>query len=265
MTRRILVIDTSATQANGVARDYGHDDSVYILDIYNPSISPKDHDARFGIKSEVTIGEFDNDDSYLSKVRHNVSLAISSFNPEFVIYIAGYDVMDGDKKGKMTISESAVLMRDEIVFRAVKDVQDIPILMTIGGCYKSGQEVVISRTIRNLVVKFELSQKLLDIASTQNVKLNYKIAKAGGFGGRGDGQNTIRSGNLGGMMAGAGGNRAGALGAARPGTRVYGGARTETGVPEHIKQENEELEKLADGLFDKQELGINDRWMQRRK
>ena len=83
-TRRILFIDTSATQANGVARDFFGDDSVYILDFYNPLSPPKDTEARQGIHLEVTVGDFDNDDSYISKIRHNVSLAISSFTPELI-------------------------------------------------------------------------------------------------------------------------------------------------------------------------------------
>ena len=185
-TRRILLIDTSATQANGVARDFYGDESVYILDFYNPLVAPKDHEARKGIHAEVSIGEFDNDESYLSKIQHNVSVAISTFNPELIIYNAGYDVMFGDRKGNLKMSEESIIMRDELVFRAAKDVQDIPILMTIGGCYKRGVEHVISRSIRNVIVKFELSQKILDIAvGTQNIKLGYKLAKSGAGGYRG--------------------------------------------------------------------------------
>lgn len=41
--------------------------------------------------------------------------------------------MYGDKKGNLKISEEAIIMRDEIVFRAAKEIQDIPILMTLGG------------------------------------------------------------------------------------------------------------------------------------
>ena len=158
-TRKILFIDTSAHQANGVERDYYNDNSIYILDFYNPGIPPKDIAARKGIHSEISITEFDNDDSYISKVRHNVSLAISTFNPDLIIYNAGYDLLDGDKKGRLRISEEAIIVRDELVFRWAKEIRDIPILMTIGGCYNIRLEEVISRSIRNAIVKLGLSQK----------------------------------------------------------------------------------------------------------
>lgn len=132
-TRRILFIDTSATQANGVARDYFNDNLLYILDFYNPGIQPHDLGARKGIQAEVSITEFDNDETYISKIRHNVSLAITTFNPDFIIYNAGYDVLEGDRKGRLKISQEAVIIRDEIVFRLAKEVRDIPILMTLGG------------------------------------------------------------------------------------------------------------------------------------
>jgi len=115
--QRILVINTSATQANGIAREAYNDDSVHICDLYDPTVSPKDIDARVRINTSATVGEFDDDDSYTSKVIHRVSLALTSFVPDFVIYNAGYDVMPGDEKGKMKISDSVVIFRDEMIFR----------------------------------------------------------------------------------------------------------------------------------------------------
>lgn len=177
--QRILYINTSTLQSDGVACEWKNDRNVYICDIYDPSIFPKDLVARDRIDSDIAVGYTDNNESYLSKVSHAVSMAISTFVPTFIIYNAGYDCISGDKKGNMSISDSVVILRDEIVFRACKELNNIPILMVVGGCYQPSQGTVISRSIRNLVVKFELSKKMLGIQAAQDYELTHKIGKKG--------------------------------------------------------------------------------------
>ena len=184
--RRILIINTGVCQANGVVRDMPKDKSVYLCDIYDPQCPPKDQSARHKINQSATVGEFDHDESYISKVCHRVNLSISSFNPDFVIYVAGYDCLGGDKKGKMNISGSVVIFRDELIFRMCKEGMDIPVLMLIQGGHQERQEATIARSIRNLVVKFDLSKKPLDIGASENVKMMYKTTRKGGLRNTGD-------------------------------------------------------------------------------
>lgn len=178
---RILVINTSVMQANGVARELPNDESVYLCDIYDNTIAPKDYKAISKINQSATVGEFDNDESYISKITHRVNTALSSHNPDFVIYIAGYDCMSGDKKGKMNISESVVIFRDELIFSMIKEGLDTPVLMLIGGTHQDRQEATISRSIRNLVVKFDLSKKPLNISASENIKMKYKASQKAGY------------------------------------------------------------------------------------
>ena len=106
--RRILVINTSVSQANGVIKDFPKDEGVYVWDIFDPTVYPADRSAYDKIHEKVTVGEFDNDESYITKVRHRVNLALSSYAPDFVIYNAGYDCLEGDHYGRMRISESII-------------------------------------------------------------------------------------------------------------------------------------------------------------
>lgn len=123
----------------------------------------------------MTVGQFDDDESYITKIRHKVNLALSSFAPDFVIYNAGYDIMEGDHYGKMKISESILMLRDELIFREVIEDQGVPILMTIGGCYQRRVETVIARSIRNIIIKMDLSPKRLQASSAQNLKYSRKL------------------------------------------------------------------------------------------
>lgn len=77
--RRILVINTSCCQANGVVRSHYQDEGVFVLDIYDPSIKPLDKGALPAINMEATVGSFDNEESYISKCRLKVTQAISTY------------------------------------------------------------------------------------------------------------------------------------------------------------------------------------------
>lgn len=123
------------------------------------------------------MGNADDDNSYITKIRHKVNLALSDYAPDFVIYVAGYDVLSGDKFGKMGLSESIVILRDELIFREVVEDQAVPILMVIGGCYQKRQETVIARSIRNLVIKLDLSPKPIQGSTAQNIKMNQKLTR----------------------------------------------------------------------------------------
>jgi hypothetical protein len=175
--KRIMFINTSCTQANGVTRDNYKDPDMYILDVYDPTVEPHDVGARTGVHCGVTVGQFDNDESYVTKIRHKVNYAIGAHAPDFVIYNAGYDVSHGDRVGKMSISESTIILRDEMIFREVMEQSGIPILMTVGSCYKKYMEGVVARSIRNLIVKLGLSQKTLQATAAQNIRLAQKLQR----------------------------------------------------------------------------------------
>lgn len=138
-------------------------------------------------------------------------------------------------------------------------------------------EHTIARSIRNVIVKFELSQKLLDIAvGTQNLKLGYKLARSGGGGVRGATMDmqyprtqTYDRGttsNDHGSINVANRNRG--LGSAAPGgNRSTVGRDSNYDIQQspYDKRQQDEIKMLGAALFDKGEIGIKDRWMGKRK
>ena len=69
---------------------------MFICDIYNPGKKNIDHAKlqRANIAQQVT--PLETDDSYLSKVQFKVLDAISASYPDFIIYVAGYDLVEQD-------------------------------------------------------------------------------------------------------------------------------------------------------------------------
>mmetsp|Transcript_8079 Transcript_8079/g.9169 ORF Transcript_8079/g.9169 Transcript_8079/m.9169 type:complete len:93 (+) Transcript_8079:332-610(+) len=71
------------------------------------------------------------------------------FQPEFVIYNAGTDIMKGDPLSGLNITENGVIARDELVFQSALDL-NIPICMVLSGGYQKINAHCIAASIQNL-------------------------------------------------------------------------------------------------------------------
>ncbi|ELT95657.1 hypothetical protein CAPTEDRAFT_197333 [Capitella teleta] len=146
---KVMIVDLDAHQGNGHARDFMDEDGVYILDIYNRQIYPRDGFAKRGIRRKVELEAFTEDEEYLRKVRNNVEGALNEFEPDLVVYNAGTDVLEGDPLGLLSITPQGIIERDQIVFQKVRT-RGIPIVMVTSGGYQPTTARIIADSILNL-------------------------------------------------------------------------------------------------------------------
>ncbi|KFB43339.1 AGAP001736-PA-like protein [Anopheles sinensis] len=171
---RILIVDLDAHQGNGYERDLMDDAGVFIMDMYNYHIYPRDHPAKLAIRRAVELKPHTDDEEYLRKLRKWVTHAVAQkmlpyiepplflyaiyrclhqslveFEPNFIIYNAGTDVLKGDPLGLLDITPEGVIERDEIVFRAAME-RSIPLVMLLSGGYLRSSARVIANSIINL-------------------------------------------------------------------------------------------------------------------
>lgn len=97
--KKVMIIDLDAHQGNGHERDFMQDPDVLIIDAYNPDIYPYDFPARKAITVDIPIYSSDNDERYLSKLNDHIPSTIETFNPDFILYNAGTDCLEGDPLG----------------------------------------------------------------------------------------------------------------------------------------------------------------------
>lgn len=64
-----MIVDLDAHQGNGHERDFYENNNVYILDMYNASIYPRDHEAKLAISCAVELRPRTADETYLKKLR----------------------------------------------------------------------------------------------------------------------------------------------------------------------------------------------------
>ncbi|XP_013191359.2 histone deacetylase 11 [Amyelois transitella] len=152
MIQNAMIVDLDAHQGNGYARDFLGVPEVYIMDMYNRDIYPKDKQAKKAIRRKVELRCKVEDMEYMLKLRQNLKAALEEFRPDILVYNAGTDILNTDPLGLMWITELGIIKRDEFVFQICKE-HNIPIVMLTSGGYLRKTAKIIADSIVNLYNK----------------------------------------------------------------------------------------------------------------
>ncbi|KAH8340582.1 hypothetical protein KR059_001667 [Drosophila kikkawai] len=147
--RRIMIVDLDAHQGNGHERDFSNVAAVYILDMYNAFVYPRDHVAKESIRCAVELRNHTEDAYYLRQLRRCLMQSLAEFRPDVVVYNAGTDVLKGDPLGNLAITAEGVMERDRLVFSTFRALR-IPVVMLLSGGYLKQSAGVIADSIVNL-------------------------------------------------------------------------------------------------------------------
>jgi acetoin utilization deacetylase AcuC-like enzyme len=131
LASRILIIDLDVHQGNGTAEIFKNEDRVFTFSIHAEKNFPFRKE-----KSDLDIGLPDgiSDDEYLNLLKTNLKIVIESFNPDFIFYLAGVDVLATDKLGKLNLSRNGCKQRDIMILSHCRRLK-IPVQISMGGGY----------------------------------------------------------------------------------------------------------------------------------
>ena len=131
LVHRILIIDLDVHQGNGTAEIFRNKKQVFTFSMH----AEKNFPFRKEI-SDLDIGLADGtgDDQYLSLLNSNLERIVDQYQPDFIFYLSGVDILSTDKLGKLNISTAACKVRDEIVLNTCKNLK-IPVQISMGGGY----------------------------------------------------------------------------------------------------------------------------------
>ncbi|XP_073954786.1 histone deacetylase 11 isoform X2 [Choristoneura fumiferana] len=149
LIQNAMIVDLDAHQGNGYERDFLGVPEVYIMDMYNRQIYPKDSHAKQAIRRRIELRSNVEDLEYMLKLRQNLKAALNEFKPDILVYNAGTDVLNSDPLGRMRISEIGIIKRDEFVFEMCKSYK-VPIVMLTSGGYLKKTAKIVADSIMNL-------------------------------------------------------------------------------------------------------------------
>ncbi len=128
---KILVVDLDVHQGNGTAKIFENEDRVFTFSMHGERNYPTRKE-----KSDLDIGLPDKaeDDLFLNTLRETLPMVIDQVQPQIIFYLAGVDILESDKLGRLSVSREGCKERDRFVFESCKN-NGIPVAVSMGGGY----------------------------------------------------------------------------------------------------------------------------------
>jgi acetoin utilization deacetylase AcuC-like enzyme len=130
-TLQVMVVDLDVHQGNGTASIFAKDPSVFTLSLHGEKNFPFRK-----VPSDLDVGLPDGctDQPYLEALAQAMDEASRRFKTDFLIYLAGADAHEGDRLGRLKLTEAGMAARDQAVFDWVKH-GNLPMMICMGGGY----------------------------------------------------------------------------------------------------------------------------------
>jgi acetoin utilization deacetylase AcuC-like enzyme len=125
---RIAVIDCDVHQGNGTAAIFRDEAEVFTFSIHGEKNFPSRKEAS---DLDVALPDGTGDDEYLALLDDALDV-VFAHAPDVVFYVAGADPFEGDRLGRLKLTEAGLRQRDRLVFDRCGP---LPVVVTMGGGY----------------------------------------------------------------------------------------------------------------------------------
>lgn len=139
LAKQILIIDLDVHQGNGTAKIFEEEPRVFTFSMHGEKNYPFKKE-----KSDLDIGLPDGtqDAEYLKKLKETLPGLLEKVKPDFVFYLAGVDVLETDKLGKLSLSLAGCKERDKFVLQSLEE-QNLPVEISMGGGYSNEIKYIV--------------------------------------------------------------------------------------------------------------------------
>lgn len=137
--KKILIIDLDVHQGNGTAEIFNNSPNVFTFSMHGKNNYPL-HKEKSDLDVELEDGT--KDSTYIYSLERSFDRILEQFNPDFLFFQAGVDVLETDKLGRLHISIDGCMKRDEIVIQFAKQ-NALPIVICMGGGYSEEIKYII--------------------------------------------------------------------------------------------------------------------------
>lgn len=130
---KVLVVDLDVHQGNGTAQIFRNEPRVFTFSMHGANNYPM---VKENSDLDIGLPDATEDHFYLKTLRTNLKNIIDQFDPDFMFYQSGVDVLKTDKLGKLSLTREGCKERDRIVLKEAKE-GGIPLVVSMGGGYSS--------------------------------------------------------------------------------------------------------------------------------
>ena len=129
--QRAVVIDLDVHQGNGTAAIFSGIDEIFTFSMHGERNYPI---LKMRSSLDVALPDRTGDADYLNALEQHLDAVLDAARADIAFYIAGVDVVAGDRYGRLALSEVGLRAREAKVISAVSR-RGLPTVIVLGGGY----------------------------------------------------------------------------------------------------------------------------------
>ncbi len=145
---RVAIVDLDVHQGNGTASILARDDAIFTLSIHAKNNYPF---VKAESDRDIALEDGTSDAMYLTQLENALEDLFAQFSPDLIIYLAGADVHENDRLGKLSLSSQGLAARDRLVCEVARD-RGIPIAITMAGGYGKQIEQTVAMHLQTVMI-----------------------------------------------------------------------------------------------------------------
>lgn len=131
LCQKILVVDLDVHQGNGTAEIFKNQPTVFTFSMHGEKNYPM-HKEQSDL--DIPLADGLGDAAYLKTLEKYLPKIVDDFQPDFIFYQSGVDVLSTDKLGRLGLSIEGCKKRDAFVLNTCRQ-NNIPLAASMGGGY----------------------------------------------------------------------------------------------------------------------------------
>ncbi len=139
LAKKILIIDVDVHQGNGTAKLFEHEPRVFTYSMHGKNNYPF-HKEKSDRDIELLDGT--TNETYLSLLKNELPKIINDVQPDIAFVLAGVDILDTDKFGKLKVTIDGCKERDRYIFTLLNE-KNIPCVVSLGGGYSADVKIIM--------------------------------------------------------------------------------------------------------------------------
>ncbi len=128
--RPIAIVDLDYHQGNGNIVTFEDDQTVFTYSLHGSVWSH----VEAAMDQQFLLPSHTEDEAYLETLQETLPASIEEIGPGLIFYVAGNDVLEGDRLGDFSLTRRGVLTRDRFVVELARR-HECPVVVTLGGGY----------------------------------------------------------------------------------------------------------------------------------
>lgn len=137
--RRVAIVDLDVHQGNGTASILSRDASIFTLSLHGHHNYPFRKEVS---DLDVSLPDATGDTAYLDALDGALEQLAARFRADLIIYLAGADVYEDDRLGRLALTKAGVAERDARVFEFARR-RGLPVAVTMAGGYCPNVEDIV--------------------------------------------------------------------------------------------------------------------------